>query len=548
MAKKSKESPQDKLINLQAQQLAAQVANWAAQLEFQKERLRLLELPEMQGKAQIDIDRLAFEKAQASWENAFKESTLTGTYNGQPTTEWLTQQAQLTGVLNGQQTLQGKLTDAQVAQMNAQMKLANDQFVTSTTGYYNGQKTFDREKFEAGQAQDAWKFLATLTGPSNAFKQARAIGSMPGGLSDMMNAWAGKYALPGSTSVGSGGQASLAGLLEGAGPPVGNGTPSPIAVMPVAPGVPPTPGAPGAPPIGAPPAAAPTGPPEPAPVEIIHQIPGQGYPPSMWNANTQAAVAAWNAAHPGYIADGTPFGYHQGQPGETGVPIPPALPPSAPVPIHTPTPPGQFVPPPRIPAPAAPTANNVASYSYEGPGVQASANQWNYSANQDGSVAVYPPGVSSPAQTPDITSSQAMTPGAANALYQYGGGAQDPGNGSTTQPVTFDMMYDPNKYSTGTEDPGNGSTTQPVTPGMLPGRTITPAPAPYDPYNAGVSYSGPLLPNQINARNYNNTYEYGKELAWAGYEDQGWDKGLAQETYLRSLPKYSGPKAGSFAF
>ena len=57
----------DKLINLQAQQLAAQVANWASQLEFQKERLRLLELPEMQGKLQVDVDRLAFDKAQAAW-------------------------------------------------------------------------------------------------------------------------------------------------------------------------------------------------------------------------------------------------------------------------------------------------------------------------------------------------------------------------------------------------------------------------------------------------------------------------------------------------
>jgi hypothetical protein len=101
---KSKDNPQDKLINLQAQQLAAQVANWAAQLEFQKERMRLLELPEMQGKLQVDIDRLAFDKAQATWENAFKEASITGKYNGQDTIEWLTQQAQLTGVLNGQQT------------------------------------------------------------------------------------------------------------------------------------------------------------------------------------------------------------------------------------------------------------------------------------------------------------------------------------------------------------------------------------------------------------------------------------------------------------
>ena len=50
MAKKDK--TQDQLVNLQAAQLAAQTANWAAQLEFQKERMRLLELPQFQFQSQ----------------------------------------------------------------------------------------------------------------------------------------------------------------------------------------------------------------------------------------------------------------------------------------------------------------------------------------------------------------------------------------------------------------------------------------------------------------------------------------------------------------
>src|SRR6266498_2167022 len=93
------DNQQDKLINLSAQQLAAQVANWAAQLDFQKERFRLLEMPEMQGRSTLDVDKFAWEKAQTTWENAFKESTITGMYQGQPTIDWLTRQAQLTGVL-----------------------------------------------------------------------------------------------------------------------------------------------------------------------------------------------------------------------------------------------------------------------------------------------------------------------------------------------------------------------------------------------------------------------------------------------------------------
>lgn len=553
MAKK--ESPQDKLINLQAQQLAAQVANWAAQLEFQKERLRLLELPEMQGKAQIDIDRLAFDKGQAAWENAFKESTLTGTYQGQPTTEWLTQQAQLTGVLDGKQTLQGKLTDAQVAQMNAQMKLANDEFVTNATGYYNGQKTFDREKFEASQASDAWKFLATLTGPANALKQARAIGSMPGGMRDLMGAWAGQYALPGSTSVGSGGQAGLAGLLEGnTGEP---GAPGGSGFVGALPG--------GQAPVAPPTAPAATG-------GITGSIPGRGFTQDQWNPATQAAVAAWNAAHPGYVADGSQLGYHIVQPQAPQqvvgpVPLPgfpgPSTPGAPTAPAPTPVAPGgaptgvipgrgfmpaqwnaattaavnawnaahpgyeadgsqvgyhavEQMPTYTDTAAAAGSASPVANtvpYVYHPAGVQAPAGQWNYSANPDGSVATYPPGVQSPASTPDITSVQPLSPTAAGNLYQYGG---------TQVPAA---------------SPGVAETANPTVSAAV-----------VDPLQAGAAGTGALLPNQINARNYANSFDYQKELGWASFEDQGWDKGLAQEAFQRSLPKYTGPKAGSFAF
>ena len=264
----SNNDTQNQLVNLQAQQLAAQVAHWAAQLEFQKERLRLLELPEMQGKLQIEIDRLAWEKAEAEYERAFREAALTGTYNGEPTVEWLTQQAQLLGVLDGKQTLQGRLTDAQIQEMDRRFRLANDEFLVQTTGYYNGQKTFDREKWEAAQASDAWKFLATLTGPANAFKQARAIASMPGGMSDLMGAWAGRFgATPGSTAVGTGGRASFAGLLEGFGgdaayqyPGTGGGTWGPPAAVPNPPAYPaPPPGTYVPPQPFTPPA--PTGPP-----------------------------------------------------------------------------------------------------------------------------------------------------------------------------------------------------------------------------------------------------------------------------------------------
>ena len=349
----------DQLINLQAQQLAAQVANWAAQLDFAKERFRLLELPEMQGKSQLEIDRLAFEKAQDTWKRAMQEATLTGTYNGQPTMEWLTQQAQLTGVLNGQQTLQGKLTDAQITQMNEQMRLANQQFLVQTTGYldgrptfereqwqtgqtgyigdqatmarqqmeanlsgyFNGRSTLEREKFGADQTQNYLNLLSSLQGPGNAFKQMRVLGATDPNLQNLVSGWAGTYNMPGFGSSGAPGQAQISDLWLGAGMP---------GSQPYAPNT----GPPGMPGQWSPYGQAPGGggayvPPGGGPLPVAHQmtiptytgpagitppaagevIPGRGFTPDQWNDATRAAVAAWNAAHPGFIADGSQQGY-----------------------------------------------------------------------------------------------------------------------------------------------------------------------------------------------------------------------------------------------
>lgn len=261
--KKSKNDPQQQLINLQAQQLAAQVANWAAQLEFQKQRLQVLELPQFQAgdanqkqQLMLDADKFAWEKATDEWKKAFQEAALTGKYQGQDTTEWLTQQAQLTGVLNGQQTLQGRMTDAQIAQMNHAMELENNQFLAQTTGYYNGQstfarqqfeagatgyyngqktlereqqeagltgyyngqKTFGREQFEAQQGLEGLKILSSLQGAGNAFKQLRVLGAM-GTTGDLANAWIGRYTMPGATGSGQApGQAQISDLMQ----PYGN--------------------------------------------------------------------------------------------------------------------------------------------------------------------------------------------------------------------------------------------------------------------------------------------------------------------------------------
>ena len=408
--KKKKESAEDKLYNLQAQQLAAQVANWAAQLDFQKERFRLLEMPQFQQGLQLEVDKFAWEKGQQTWERAYQEALLTGMYQGQPTTQWLMDQARLTGSYNGERTLEGRLTDAQIQDMQDKMKLANDQFVSATTGYYNGQKTFDREKFEAAQALEGWKFIATLSGPQNAFKQARAIASIPGGVSGFMQAFAGQYMMPSGGAVGSGGQASLNDLTLGFG--------------------------------------------------------GMYSPQQAQQAYLYETSQHWPGPGPSTAP--------------TAMPGPQAQ--AAPQPQPQPQP-------------------QAAGYEYSPPGVQAPANAWNYSATPNGSVAAYPPGVVSPPQTADVSSNAPINP-------------------ATVAPT----LNQPQAYQY-----GGATAAAPVTAPQTSGNAM-------------------LLPNQINAENYGNAYQYQQELLWAQYEDQGWDKGLAQEAFLKSLPKYGGPTKGTISF
>lgn len=500
MSKASKQ--QDKLINLQAQQLAAQVANWAATLDFQKERFSLLELPQFQQGMQLEVDKFAWTKAQDTWQRAYQESLLTGTYQGQPTTQWLIDQAKLTGSYNGERTLEGQLTDAQIQDMHDKMKLANDEFLANTTGYFNGQKTFDREKFEAANALDGWKFIATLTGPQNAFKQARAIATMPGGMSQLMQAFAGQYMLPSGAAVGSGGAGGnnpagqLNDLMMGAGgnapPGVPQGAPqgapggaggSNAVVMSGPPGsaagptLPATgPTLPATGPVAGSPYTAymPQGAPQSAPPGMTAwasgQVPGAGTNPSTWDAATRDAANGWNTTHPGYTADGSPAGYsYTGQPQIT--------------PVYANGWAGE---------PQGYEAANAAlggGYTYSPPGAQAPVGAYNYSATADGSTAVYPPGVASPAATPDVSTQTPQNP-ATMQPYVYGGGVNAP---------------------------------------LTTGTSMT-------------------SPNQINLENWNNAYQYQKDLTLAAYADQGWDPSLAAEAIAKSAPKYGGVSKGSIAF
>lgn len=494
----------DTLVNMNAAQLAAQIANLAAQLEFQKERFRLLELPQFKQASQMQIDELAFRKSQSSWENAFKEATMTGTYQGKPTTQWLTEVAQLTGVFNGQQTLQGKLTDAQIAQMTqsllntqrltdleylrrgdqreqwgAEHRMALENQQASLTGYLNGLPTFERQQWEANQATGYLNLMASLRGPENAFKQLEVLQNTPQGLLQMARNWAGMGSAQGFAATAAPQRATVQGLLSDP-----TGTTGPNA------------------PWSAPPQALPEGQAGPGqqtwgmPTTIagtqfapVAQTGGgnsgggvQGYTPGMGMPAPPA---------PGDVAEPNPYLPRPLVTGPTGPFVP------APVPPQDPGTPGEL----GLPYQPSPTyggngtgggdlgAMAMPGFEVDPPGVQAPIQAYNYEPRAGGGTGVYPPGNPAPFSQFQYSTSTPVSPATSAAMAQ---GAQG--------------------YTPGV--PGSAPPVPRYQPSAMP------------------------APSQINAREYNRSTGYEKKLGWARYEAEGWDKEAAQQVYAKSLPQY----------
>lgn len=254
------------MINLQAAQLAAQVAQNAAQQEFQRMRFETLEQPQFAHLSEMDKEQLAFQKAQQAFQEAFQTASLTGMWNGQQTIaeqqrqiENQMSQAGLTGMYQGQETTAEK-----------QRKIANLMAEAGITGMYNGEETaaeraakFQRAVSEAGltgtyEGQQTIDWLAqqagitgyfqgkdtlqrqqmqnenslallnlqsSLRGPRNAFQYANAIASTPQGLQGELQAMLGRAQVPGAAGYSQPYQpASLQGL---AGDMLGGYLPSP---------------------------------------------------------------------------------------------------------------------------------------------------------------------------------------------------------------------------------------------------------------------------------------------------------------------------------
>lgn len=127
------DNSQSQYFNQQAAALAAQVAQAAAQLEFQRMRFTQLELPQFQSMSSLDKEKLAFAKASEVWTQAFQEASVSGSYQGQPAAQYLLSAAQLTG----QFYQPGQLNADQQAQyqtLRARISSAQQQLMTLAPG------------------------------------------------------------------------------------------------------------------------------------------------------------------------------------------------------------------------------------------------------------------------------------------------------------------------------------------------------------------------------------------------------------------------------
>jgi hypothetical protein len=128
---------------------------------------------------------------------------------------------------------------------------------------------------------------------------------------------------------------------------------------------------------------------------------------------------------------------------------------------------------------ADPPGGQGTPYTYSPPGAQAPVGAYNYQQTQNGSTAVYPPGVRAP-NTGNQTSARV--------------------------PMSSAEMQREREHQ-------RAAKTQ-------------------------------VAPHQINAENYNNMNPYNRDLLWSRYEDDGWDVDAAKATFMSSLPRYGGAKAG----
>lgn len=541
---KQKNDPQQQLINLQAQQLALQAAQAAAQQEFLRMRFTQLELPQFQHLSDQDKERLSFDKATEAFNESMKQIQLTGKLpNGQDTMEAALQKAQLTGLLGGEETLaakqlrsqmsgfyegqmttteqqrqfQNQLSQASVTGMyNGQQTTAEQQrqfqnLITQAqqtgtyngqdtidwaakkagiTGYFDGQSTLARQEEEDKTGLGLMNLGAQLQGPANIFKFLRTFAGTPNGLQDMLSAVAGRYQLPGFTGQALKGDAyqpqtvaSMVQQMQGAAAGGQTGYAPGTSAYPNPTGVMPPGGNPNLVSPGGTPSYA-VSPPS-SDMSLGGRAPGTVYQDPGYATRGSFTGPADTTQSVQNIVNGVPA---MGT-GNDGMPTTPSL---------TPYPSGETAP----------------------------LNEYNYQPTGDGRYYVYPPSVEAPIDAHQYSSI---------APLSYG----DLDKATNITPVDPQNPYQPG----GLETPTRFDTLDPNNPGMW--QYQQPQTGQTDPY--GDLLSKLVAPSKVNADAYNAMGTFQQDALKSAYGEMGITPDMFADQFKKSLPRYAGPAMGSFA-
>lgn len=136
---------------------------------YLNERMRMLEIPEMQNKTALELDKLAFDKVKQQYLEQYQAS--------------------------------------QAAEAKRQFDVLDTSRVAQLTGQYGGQDTMAMQAQKQNQTMQYLQMLGSLRGPADIFQYMKVLNGTPGGMRDVVNAAAGQYAMPsfgGGATVGGG--------------------------------------------------------------------------------------------------------------------------------------------------------------------------------------------------------------------------------------------------------------------------------------------------------------------------------------------------------
>ncbi len=577
------DNSQQNYFNAQAASLAAQVANQAAQLEFQRQRFAELEKPQFEAMTALEKEKLAFQKATEVWNQAFQEASVTGAYNGVPAAQYLLSAAQLTGQFYQPGQLNAsQQNDYQIIQQ--EIAAAQQQLMTLAVGtpeYQAAAASLASARAKLAPLQQILQGtdkppIQTLAAQNQQFQQQLALAGLTGMVPTALGSPTG--AAPTGTptiDTNSPQYADIQARLAAGAITAEQAAAEWEAALQAS--IPTTPGAPGGTAGGTPTMAY---------LQMLAQLTGQfnGQPTPEYQQmlaaltgqfNGQPTQAAMEFAKQFGLSEAAVTGMYNGQPTQAAQ---------------------EF-------AKQFGLSEAAVTGMYQGSPTQAAKEfqqnlalqQQTMENSQANQLLQLAASLRGPRNAFQFAKTLGGTPqGLSDILATVAGRYMLPsyqGGGAAPEPVTLQnfmqdtyaatpagqSLYQPqmSQWSTpapaytvnppGAQAPTNAFNYQPVGDGS---QTVYP-PGISAPVQAGqVSSAAPMSqanlqnigaqamaqqpymlprPSQLNAENYANLGSYRQDLLKAAYENQGWDVQAFEDQFKASLPTYSGPKVGKIA-